>query len=231
MAISESLPKPVVTPYATAPERTSRSTMTFARAIRSSAEGASSTSARLVATATTSSSVSDCPSRTTTGGMRAMSTAREDNSREPRRRLAVVELQVRLRLERDEEVEGEAAVGRLREGEDGAPVVQIALERHDLAREAAALEIVVRLPRGRPLLGDLEAQAAAQRGRGWRAIERRAGEPRGDRHLGRRIGELARHAVVIQYTQRRGVVLHAPRGRIELHDVGRIATGRALARR
>ena len=57
--------------------RRSRSPAPCARA----PTGASSTGARRTATATTSSSVSECPSRTTAVGMRAMSAAREDNSR------------------------------------------------------------------------------------------------------------------------------------------------------
>src|SRR3954452_20043723 len=139
--------------------------------MRARATGASSTGARFTAPATASSSVSDCPSRTTAVGMRAMSAAHGDNSRASRlpeaaeplvavRRLVIVELQVRLGLQRDHEIEGEAPVGRLREGEDGAPVVQVALQRHDLAGKAVVHEVVVLLPGCRPVLRHAEAEAA-----------------------------------------------------------------------
>src|SRR5688572_8303558 len=62
---------------------------------------------------------------------------------------AVVELEVRLRLQRDEKVEGEVAVGRMREGEDGSPVVQITLQRDGVHGELALLKVVARVPRRR----------------------------------------------------------------------------------
>jgi hypothetical protein len=43
-------------------------------------------------------------------------------------RSAIVEFQLGLWLERYEEVEREVAVGRVREGKDRAPVVQVALQ-------------------------------------------------------------------------------------------------------
>ena len=92
----------------------------------------------------------------------------------PVRRLVIVELQFRLRLQRDEEVEGEAAVRRLREREDGAPVVEVTLQRDDLARELVLHEVVLRLPRRRPVLGQVEAQVAAERRRGRRDVDGRA---------------------------------------------------------
>src|SRR5688500_19302670 len=75
---------------------------------------------------------------------------------------AVVELQVGLRFERDEEREREIAVRRLRKREHRTPVVEVALQRHGLARELTLLEIVARLPRRRPLRRQLEIDAAGQ---------------------------------------------------------------------
>ena len=66
-------------------------------------------------------------------------------------RPVVVELEVGFGLERDREVEREVAVRRLREAKDGAPIVQVALQRDDLAGELVALEVVGRLPLRRPL--------------------------------------------------------------------------------
>jgi hypothetical protein len=86
MAMSESFPKPVVTPYATAPDSTNALTTPFARSMRALAAGASSTVARSTETATTSSNVRECPSSTTAVGIRAMSAACEDNSRAARER-------------------------------------------------------------------------------------------------------------------------------------------------
>src|SRR5262245_12541771 len=69
----------------------------------------------------------------------------------------VVELEVGLGAQRDEEVEREVAVRRLREGEDRVPVVQLALQRYDVAREIVRHEVVARRPLRRPLRGDVEA--------------------------------------------------------------------------
>ena len=71
----------------------------------------------------------------------------------------VIKLDVRLRLERDVEREREIAVRSLREAEDRAPVVQLALERNRLRPELVALHVVVRRPRGRPLFGEIEVRA------------------------------------------------------------------------
>src|SRR5688572_32357767 len=49
--------------------------------------------------------------------------------------LCVVQLEVRLRLQRDEEGEREVAVRGLHEGEHRVPVVQLALQRHDRSEE------------------------------------------------------------------------------------------------
>src|SRR4051812_22650005 len=74
----------------------------------------------------------------------------------------VVELEIGLRLQRYEKREGKVPVRRLSEVERGAPVVEVTLQRHDLARELAPLDVVTRLPRCRPLLGEAEAGAGAQ---------------------------------------------------------------------
>src|ERR1700734_3248385 len=62
------------------------------------------------------------------------------------RLFVVVELEGRLRLEGDEEGEGEAARRGLGEGQDQVPVVQVALQRDDLAREVVRAKVVGRLP-------------------------------------------------------------------------------------
>src|SRR5687768_392015 len=51
----------------------------------------------------------------------------------------VIELQVRLRLEGDEEAEREVPVRSLIECEGRAPVVHVALQRHDVAGELRVL--------------------------------------------------------------------------------------------
>ena len=65
--------------------------------------------------------------------------------------LVVVELDVRIRVQRDEEIEREIAVGATGECKDRAPIVQLSLESYLLRRELVRVEIVVRAPRSRPL--------------------------------------------------------------------------------
>src|SRR6476469_1170471 len=69
MATSDNLPKPVVTPYATARDSTSRSTICRAAPTRCLAHGATETRARSAATAVTCSSVNELPSITTSIAM------------------------------------------------------------------------------------------------------------------------------------------------------------------
>src|SRR5688500_14768059 len=75
----------------------------------------------------------------------------------------VIELQVRLGLERDEEAEGEVPVRRLVEGEGRPPVGHVALQRDDVARELGGLDVVDRRPRHGPQRGELERHGAVHR--------------------------------------------------------------------
>src|SRR4051812_17317684 len=75
----------------------------------------------------------------------------------------VIELEVRLRDQRDVEVEREVPVRRLREREDRAPVVHVALQADDVIRELVELEVVARGPLHRPAWRDVEREIAAER--------------------------------------------------------------------
>src|SRR5689334_22940719 len=105
----------------------------------------------------------------------------------PQRRAVVVELDVRLGLERDGEVERERAIRRLREAEVRAPVVNVALQRDDVTRELVALEIVRGAPPCRPLRRETEVQVAVHRGRRRNVVLRSADCRRADRQLVRRL--------------------------------------------
>jgi len=78
--------------------------------------------------------------------------------------LVVVELQGRLRLERDEEGKGKAARRGLCKGEDGTPIVQVALQRHDVTGEVVRPKIVRRLPLRSPFWRDVETGRCLQGG-------------------------------------------------------------------
>src|SRR5688500_20273265 len=88
---------------------------------------------------------------------------------------AVVELEIGLWLQRDEEVERKVAVWRAGKGEYRAPVVQVALQRHDLAGKLPFLEVEARVPGRRPLPGQREPEIAHQRRLPLAAIGRGAG--------------------------------------------------------
>src|SRR5688500_10872051 len=83
-------------------------------------------------------------------------------ARLPVRRLVVVELDVRLGVQRNEEVECKVSVGATREREDRPPVVQLALQRDGLAGELPRVEVVGRAPLRRPLRRDVEAHLRRQ---------------------------------------------------------------------
>src|SRR5688500_1600602 len=83
-------------------------------------------------------------------------------ARLPVRRLVVVELDVRLGVQRNEEVECKISVGAPRECEDRPPVVQLALQRDGLAGELPRIEVVGRAPLRRPLRRDVEAHLRRQ---------------------------------------------------------------------
>src|SRR5687768_13667368 len=72
-------------------------------------------------------------------------------------RLVVVELDVRLGVQRNEEVECKVSVGASRECEDRPPVVQLALQRDGLTGKLPRIEVVGRAPLRRPLRRDVEA--------------------------------------------------------------------------
>src|SRR6266404_4480149 len=71
--------------------------------------------------------------------------------------LVVVELDVRIRVQRDEEIEREIAVGATGECKDRAPIVEFTLECHRLTAELVRGEIVIRPPLRRPLGRKVEA--------------------------------------------------------------------------
>ena len=80
-------------------------------------------------------------------------------ARLPVRRLVVVELDVRLRVERDEKVEREISVRAASEGKDRAPVVELPLQRYGMIRELVRLEIEA--PEGEPFVLWAEVVEAA----------------------------------------------------------------------
>src|SRR5215207_3322917 len=127
-----------------------RSTTARVRAMRPRAPSPSATVAPRTATRNTSSSVREAPSRTTAavagrvseaamrlrwGAGRRRGVRSEHGPAAAVAAVVVVKLEVRLRVQRDEEGERERPGGRLREGEDGPPVVQLALKRDDVAAE------------------------------------------------------------------------------------------------
>src|SRR5437762_11906485 len=75
------------------------------------------------------------------------------------------------------------------EAEIGAPVMQVALQRDDLARELMPLEVVLRLPGRRPLLRQLEVHRAAE------------GRLRWDEHVGSARGRRRNRLVARRRTQ------------------------------
>src|SRR5690349_22586668 len=172
MATSDSLPNPVVTPYTTSRSRTMRSTWWCARSIRSRASPASETARPPRATASTSAIVSDRPSRMTEEFMarnvgkdsylgKLTADSRWLLLKSPGRSSVaspvVIELQIRLRAQRDEEVEREVAVRRLGEREDRVPVVQLPTQRHGVHSKLVSHEIIVGRPLHRPLRRYAEA--------------------------------------------------------------------------
>src|SRR5947199_9167395 len=76
--------------------------------------------------------------------------------------LLVVELDVGLIQQGDIEAEGEVAVRGLQKREARVPAVQIALEANGVGAELPRVEIVVRIPRRRPMRGRLECESKSQ---------------------------------------------------------------------
>src|SRR6266571_3033388 len=76
--------------------------------------------------------------------------------------LLVVKLDVGLIQQGDIEAEGEVAVRGLQKREARVPAVQITLEANGVGAELPCVEIVVRIPRRRPICGRLEREAKSQ---------------------------------------------------------------------
>src|SRR5688572_386418 len=116
--------------------------MSFVARMRRGTDSASDTGAPF-ATASTSSTLSVCPSITIPliiAGMSArghqLGKAASQAAARPTIALAVViELQVGLRLEGDEEAEREVPVRRLQDREGRLPVMHVAEQVHHVARE------------------------------------------------------------------------------------------------
>src|SRR5512138_830678 len=193
-----------------------RSTWSWARNMRARASGASDTARPPRATDSTSAIVNERPSRTTVSIMAGMSDGSVAEASEVVRRLlkstrrsavaspVVVELQIRLRTQRDEEVEGEVAVRRLREGEDGIPVVHLAAERHGVHAELLADEVVIRRPLHRPFRRYAEARGTLNVPRGGAHVLRAAAGGRCER---------------VGHARRCRVLLHALFVRERIHEL------------
>ncbi len=98
------------------------------------------------------------------------------------------------------------------------PVVEVAFQRHDVLSELMRLHIIVRPPRGGPVLSKAEAEVTADVGPGRDDICLRSGVGRLNRKIGRRIeGSLVEAGV----NNERIVApdLLASRTRVELNHV------------